>query len=69
MKRIHNDIGAVCSDCGCVIKTRGEMSQFEKECMDGNQDCLPLMCKECLSHKLNNSNLISDVYNTTTKED
>ena len=69
MKRLHNDIGVVCVECGIVVKTRNEMSSFEKECMDGTQDCLPLMCKECLSQKLNNNNLISDVYNTTTRED
>lgn len=66
--RLHNNTGALCSDCGIVVKSRDEMSNFEKECMDGTQDCLPVLCKPCLSVKLSNENLISNVYIETTKE-
>jgi len=47
MKPIFSSEGLHCTDCLAVVTPYEKLSSFQKECEKGNQECLPVWCKEC----------------------
>jgi hypothetical protein len=47
MKPIFSSEGLHCTDCLEVVTPYEKLSSFQKECEKGNQECLPVWCKEC----------------------
>jgi len=47
MKPIFFSEGLHCTDCLAVVTPYEKLSSFQKECEKGNQECLPVWCKEC----------------------
>ena len=47
MKPIFSSEGLHCTDCLAVVTPYEKLSSFQKECEKGNQECLPVWCREC----------------------
>lgn len=47
--------GLHCSSCLSLIMPYEKLSNFQKECANGNQECLPYFCKDCRIHLNNDS--------------
>lgn len=47
--------GLHCSSCLSLIMPYEKLSNFQKECANGNQKCLPCFCKDCRIHLNNDS--------------
>ena len=47
MKPIFSSEGLHCTDCLEVVTPYEKLSSFQKECEKGNQECLPVWCREC----------------------
>ena len=56
MKPIFSSEGLHCNYCLSVVTPYEKLSQFYLECEKGNQECLPIFCKECREEGNNRKN-------------